>query len=51
MDTTASAKARRLLTRAFAEAVVSMAPLQEWRETISDRVIARLEALTHGEDE
>ena len=43
--------ARRLLTRAFAEAVVAMAPLEQWRDAISQRVIARLEELTHGEDE
>ena len=43
--------ARRLLTRAFAETVVAMAPLQEWREAIGEQVIARLEQLTHGEDE
>ena len=43
--------ARRLMTRAFAEAVVAMTPLEDWREAISEQVIARLNELTHGEDE
>ena len=43
--------ARRLLTRAFAEAVVGMTPMEDWRDAISELVIARLNQLTHGEDE
>ena len=43
--------ARRLLTRAFAEAVVAMTPIEDWREAIGEQVIGRLNDLTHGEDE
>ena len=43
--------ARRLLTRAFAETIVAMAPIEPVRESISARVIERLHTLTHGEDE
>ena len=43
--------ARRLLTRAFAEAVVAMTPIEDWHAVIGEQVIARLNDLTHGEDE
>ena len=43
--------ARRLMTRAFAETIVAMAPIESWREMISERVVERLSTLTHGEDE
>lgn len=43
--------ARRLLTRAFAETIVAMAPIESLREPVGNRVIERLELLTHGEDE
>jgi len=44
-------EARRLMTLAFAQSVVSGIPIDGYREAIADRVSACLDALTHGENE
>ena len=43
--------ARRLLTRAFAETIVELAPIGSVRDSIRAQVIERLNLVTHGEDE
>jgi hypothetical protein len=45
------ARARRILTRAFAATVIDTVPIAALRELLGDKVEARLRAMAAGESE